>query len=539
MPFPPNTLKEDFGENKKETIWTQARSQKVFNLENGDPFSFKNYEFFKQIYEDKSPMKVIQSSRQVGKTTFVLGQMIFRALEHGNRQILLAVPSKVHRDTIVGTMDKRIHSSPVIRSLIGGKEHKKDKKKKDNMEIKQFQNGSQISMVILKASPDVVRSKTSEFIFFDETQLISEENIQVTLEVTNTFPNPETVFTGTPVSPGNSLNNLYLKGNQSEWIVPCTHCGKNRFPLGPPNLDSKVAAIICRDCEKPLDATKGSWEAQNPSALYPSWRISALMRPDIQFRTPGGLGILDKMESMSSNVFYNEVMGLPAKLGDAVITEEDLQSYCDPGLEFMSMPEKDEDWKERIIIISVDWAFNIENETGATTLAALWRYDQTGLMQCLYAKRFLGLKYSNPELILEEILLMAKSWSVKYIFTDYRMGHLENRRLEDRLVADRITLLNEIDYTGTSNYLKHFKNSIYHINRTESLSMTLRAVENKKFMFPKWSQSEPYLKDLLNVYQDRSGAGNLVYNNKGQDDFFHCMNYAYHGFIKMRQSFVF
>lgn len=534
MTFPPGTLVEHIGENKKKTKWTLTSFLKEFKLPNGELFSFKNYEFWEPIYEDKSPMQVIQSSRQIGKTTYVTGKMTFRAMEQGNRQILLAVPNKIHRDTIVGTLEKRIHNSPVIRSQIGVKENKKDKKKKDNLEIKQFKNNSEISIVIVKASPDVVRSKTSGFIFIDEAQLIiDKKNIHVLLEVSNTFPNPEIVFTGTPTTPGNNLNKLYLNGTKMEWIVPCAHCGKNRFPLGPLNLDEKVESVICRSCRRPLNVTKGFWEPQNPSALYSSWRISELMRPDIQFRTASGLGILDKMKSRAPDVFYNESLGLPAELGKTIISEAQLKNCCDPTISFIDSLDEEPHLRGLPIVMSIDWALEDKITPGATTISSVWVREPTDRLRCLWVTRFVGLVYYDPDVVLDEIISTAIKFGVNFIWTDHGMGHKENIRLRKRLREANIPV-GEIQYPpGSSANLEYRSNNIYQISRTTSLSTTIIALKEKKFRFPSWEESEPYLHDVLNVYQEKLENKELKYSNSAPDDFFHCLNYTLHGLRKM------
>jgi len=536
LSFPKGTLK--LTSEKKQKLWTQERVLREYKLDDGKSLSFDNYDYWKQIYENISPMMVFQCSRQVGKTTFILGQMMIRALEKDHRKISLLVPRKKHADTIVGLMDRRIQLSPYIRPLIGTRGRAGDKKKKDTSEIKQFKNGSQFDITILENSPDGVQGKTAEFLFFDETQLIPEEHIPVALELAQTFQNPQIVYAGNPRSPVNYLHKLFQGGSQFEWIVPCPSCKKNQYPLGEANLDLNVEAVICRDCRNPLDVTRGHWEAQNSHASYPSYRISALMSPTNRFRTPGETGILDKMETYPRDKFITNVLGLPTELGDAVITESDLRLCCEENIEFISGLEEAPIFLQgRRLIIAIDWVFNDKNLGSSTTMATLWVINHAERLQCVWAKRFVGPQYHDPESVLKEILSVAKQYRVNLICTDYGMGHKENIRLRKYLKGTE-TQVFEIQYAGALPYLNYNAGeSLFRINRTRSLSITLDAVKEKKFMFPPWELSQPFLKDLLNVYQERTENDNLKYLHSGPDDFLHCMNYALHGFIKLPNVF--
>lgn len=528
MSYPPGTL--TLKSSKTEKPWDEKRVLQEFKLVNGETFSFNKYGFWIQIYEDKSKKKIIMSSRQTGKTTYNINQIMMLALRKPHSEIVVLVPFEKHAMTFVEILNRRIQASPKIRSLMA---------RPDNRRMKRFKNGSQIDIAILGSSPDGVRGKTAQYLFFDEVALLPEKNVPVAMELSTTFPeNAEMIFTGTPLEPENYFTQLFLEGTQNMWVVPCPYCQKNLEPIGMKNIHLDIKAVTCRDCKKPIDVTRGYWKPQNPSATYSSYHISAIMSPANRFHTPEKTGILDRLDSYSEAAFSNEVMGWPSKMGSAVFAESELQNCCKHEGKFLDGIEAAPHLQGRHLIMGIDWAFNDINNSRAISIAALFAYDNTECLECVWVRRFVGPDYHDPEIVLNEIISIASKYGVDVICTDYGVGHKENVRLRLRLMEAGVeTQVVEIHYTGSSPFLKHYYKTIYHIDRTSSLSAVVVAMKLKKFSFPPYEYSQRYLKDLLNVNQKRNKSGDLTYVNPGPDDFFHCLNYALLGLKKLLQSF--
>jgi hypothetical protein len=197
--------------------------------------------------------------------------------------------------------------------------------------MKGFNNGSIVNFKSCYYSADPSRGITAGFLAIDELQDIISDNIPILEECQSHLQTePEKVFnlyTGTPKTTSNTLNQHWNDTCQFEWLVSCQSCTHYNY------LDEKVIGkhhYICSKCGKQIHPTKhGQWVAMKPSLINKRWgfRISQLMVP---FMTHAN--VLKKMENpnIPRRVFFNEVLGLSFDEGQLLLTEADMLRRCEP-----------------------------------------------------------------------------------------------------------------------------------------------------------------------------------------------------------------
>jgi len=181
---------------------------------------------------------------------------------------------------------------------------------------------------------------------------------------------------------------------------------------------------------------------------------------------------------------------------------------------------------------TIDWAWNNKTAGQSYTIFAIWTIINH-LISCIYAKRFIGPAYHDPQAVLDEIARHSRKTGIIVIGTDFGIGHKENIRLRPMV---RPINVYEIMYAGHSSRLVYNPSEDnYHVGRTESLDRVFAGLHQGRFAVPKLEQSKPFLDDILNVFTEIDPTYRRVkYDHNGPDDFLHLMNYALLIFTKMQ-----
>jgi len=280
---------------------------------------------------------------------------------------------------------------------------------------------------------------------------------------------------------------------------------------------------------KPLDRNRGQWIAQIPSSLSVGYRITRLMTPNCRWNTPAKDGILDKLETYSGQLFHNEVLGLPFDSGAFIISESEIYSWCTKE-NFLDPNNLPNGLKGTIQIMGVDWAWSNPGGKHAHTLITIATKTQDKI-KIIFAKRFDGPRYNDPETVLAEIAKLSQSFAVKIIATDYEIGHKENYRLK-KMVNSKVV---EIMYTSSTKPFKWDPEcGYYKLGRTPSMSNTFELIRSGKFEFPNIQTLKPFASDILNIFSEMDSVSRIrIYDHIGPDDFFHTLNYIVQVYKKL------
>jgi hypothetical protein len=508
---------------KQKVVDLVTRIRQIFRNKEGQLLDFDTRPHWKQIYNDKNRYVVLMTSRQIGKSTFQATRILYEMLGTRNASILLAnakeTQSKKFRQQ---SLLPQIYRNPKLKRAAFGK------KSINNAEMIKLSNGSTLHLEHIGTSADSARGSSAPTIIVDEVQDVPRENLDVIMESAASFPKDSKYrFSGTCKDDGNIMYQLFLDTCQYEWIIPCASCREDNPPIGMEHIDLESEYLFCSHCKEPIDTLKGSWVAQNPKCKRSGYRIPRLIDSNTVWRNSAD-GILDKYEAYSRNKFLNEVMAIPSVQGEALITLQELESFCEdrPMMDPNDVPR--EEIENQAIIATVDWAYNIDPEKVSHTIIGIAKVEHDHL-KMLYMKRFSGPYYDGvigPDLVLDEMLGLFRAFGVDWVLADHRIGNKENLRLGQKIGKRMV----EVEYSPGSHpvTLKRDKNR-YSIPRTESLDRLFNQLRAGRFTFPNFDASEEFLTDIMNVYiHINDEHTRRSYERKGgrSDDFLHLLNYT-------------
>lgn len=491
--------------------------EKIFKIDNGKQFSFKGRDYLLPIYNSMEPNLVIMSSRQAEKSTYLANTMLSRAFLHKMSSALYVTARKGQADDFVRLrINPQFDFNPFLKKMYISN------KKTNRISDKLLTNGVSLLFRALGIQATGIRGISAQEIYFDEVQSIYSDNIPIALECAHSFTERARYrFAGTPLSTKNHLSRRWTSSCQNEWIIYCAKCNKYNDPLGINHIDEKKSYLFCSNCGKPLDRDRGQWVAQNPSSSSIGYRITRLMTPNCRWNTPAGDGVLDKFKTYSAELFHNEVLGLPYDSGSFIIREEEIYAWCSD-YEFMYPNNVPPGLSSTMQIMGVDWAWsNPGGEHAHTIITVATKYQER--IKIIFAKRFDGPRYHDPDKVLKEIAELVQKFSVQIVATDWGVGHKENLRLR-KMVKPKVF---EFMYTSSTQHSKwDMESNCYKLGKTPTMSGTFELIRSGRFEFPNIQTFESFASDILNIFSEMDPISKIQkYDHNGPDDFFHTLNY--------------
>jgi len=499
--------------------------ERIFKIDNGKQFSFEGREYLLPIYNSSDLNLLIMSSRQAEKSTFLANTLLSRAFmqKMTSAMYVTATQSQVG-DFVRLRINPQFDLSPILKNMYISN------KKTNRISDRVLANGVSLFFRSIGYYATAIRGISAQEIYFDEVQSIESNNIPIAMECAHSFTEKARYrYTGTPLSTKNHFSRRWDASCQFEWIIHCAKCKKYNDPLGIQHIDEEKDFLFCQFCGKPLNRINGEWIAQNPSSTSKGYRITRLMTPNARWHTPAGDGILDKLKLYPVNLFYNEVLGLPYDSGSFVILEEEIYQWC-CNYEFIDPNNVPQGLKNTIQIMGLDWAWSNPGGEHSHTMITVATKNQDKI-RIVYAKRFDGPRYHDPETVLKEITQIAHSFSVQIIATDYGVGHKENLRLR-KMVQSKVF---EIYYTSsTQPFQWDPEHKYYSLGRTPSMSSTFEQIRSGTFEFPNIPTLKPFADDILSIFSEMDSVSKIrKYGHNGPDDFFHTLNYIVQVYKKL------
>ena len=500
-----------------------TRIVNVFRNKEGKQLDFETRPYWKQIYNEQSRYVVVMTSRQIGKSTFQATKILYEMLSKKGASILLANAKETQSNKFrQESLLPQIYRIPRLEHAAFGKSSI------NNAKMIKLSNGSTLHLEHVGSSADSARGSSAPNIIVDEVQDIPRENLDVIMESAASFPKDSRYrFTGTCKDDRNLMYQLFLDTCQYEWIIPCASCNKDNPPISMEHIDPEREYLFCSHCKEPIDSLKGRWVAQNPKCKRAGYRIPRLIDPNTVWRNSAD-GILDKYETYSRNKFLNEVMAMPSIQGEALITLQELESFCEdrPMISPDNVPM--EEIRGQAIIAAIDWAYNIQLEAVAHTIISIAKVENDHI-RMLYMRRFSGPHYEGvkgPDLVIEEIHGLVTAFGVDWVFADHRIGNKENTRLKQRIGKRMV----EVEYSpGSHSVTWKRETKRYSIPKTESLDRLFNQLRAGRFTFPNVDESTEFLTDILNVYTHyNDDFTRRTYKKRGgaSDDFLDLCNYT-------------
>ena len=379
----------------------------------------------------------------------------------------------------------------------------------------------------------------------DEVQDMVGSEIPVIMECTSHFDDARILMAGTPKSFDNPIENYWMESTQNEWLVHCPCCGHWNF------LDEKSIAPtdwyvsgklppgpVCSKCEKPIDVRRGQWMSLSPTKRIIGYRIPQLMVPWIITTYDQWLKLLWKRDNYPFGQFANEVLGLSYDNASKPISRGELISWCNE-YELYSdnpTPAQIREIRRHICCLGVDWGEGNDGmekspsgkiRTASYTVVTIGTYINQTQFKLLYTKKYIG-KEVDPDFVVKDIARLCRVFNIRLVGADFGHGWGVNNHLIRLISAKKL-----VQFQYLSKQKERMKwdpiGVKYQLLRNLIISEMFFSLKKGYVQFPKWSQIEPYCKDIEAVYTEYSEfTREMKYDHKqaNPDDFLHSLIYC-------------
>lgn len=490
-------------------------SQKIIYLD-GKPFSLAAFPFMSIILNSPAERTILQTGRQVGKSTILSADLIIDsiAIEH-YRSLYVAPRNEQVAQFSKDRLEHMIAYSPIIQQFY------LDSSVVQKVKAKEFTNGSMIHLRSCFHTADGIRGISANKICFDEIQDIILDNIPV-VEECSARKNPRRIlYCGTPKTFDNPIAKIWDQSTQHYWAVKCTHCGHWNVPLELSNVGKN--SLICKRCGLSISSASGQYVAKYKDRPLVGFHVSQCMI----YGAPGtGLPwdrIVDKLEDPIYGMakFTNECLGFSYDTGTKLLSEADLVKCCDDSTTELTI-DRNPSWGMIKTYAGVDWGVLGGNTHTVLTIGGIGA-DQK--LRVLYAKKYPV--DQDPVDQVDDICKLINSAGCALVCADRGGGHVANAFLRKKLPWAKV---HEIEYKAKVNAGMQYndKSKTWITDRTRAIAGIIIDIKNQKIIFPDRSLMNNFFADLITLsceYNDDLRAYQILRQVKVPDDFAHALTY--------------
>lgn len=425
-------------------------------------------------------------------------------------------------------------SNPLI------KKHFTDSASKKNVFQKSFSNGSIIYLgyADTETSADRVRGVNSDSLLMDEIQDISLDTIPILQETLSASPYAYKRFTGTAKNEGGSLDILWKRSTQNEWVTKCDHCSKYVVPH---DLETclKISASktgpICPHCAKPIDVLKGQWVSMKPTNEAIGFHM-----PQIIFGSrvnPNKWADLqDKLNTYSLPKLANEVFGLASGVGGRILSLAEARACCNT-----EKKEFDTCWATDYrginqVVLGCDWS--VTGTTKSFTAFSVIGSDYMGKQYLLHSELIQG---TDLLLQVERAAQLFNQFNCQVMAMDRGVGKLQYELLAKKFGEDRVYSVNYVTAKHTLRWDPQGR--FFAADRTSCIDSVIMKFKlgRKFFETPSWELTGKYWDHALCMFEEESLSGRRLYrkDEDGSDDWVHSIVFANIGMMIQRGDFTY
>lgn len=527
----------------------------LFTLK-GKPLTWNDHRPFSPLFNADRPKRLLlQSGRQVGKSLATAVCGIILPGQNPNFTSLITTPlgEQVRRFS-VNYVKPLMQDSPFPFLW-------KNPFTKSTIYQHEFPNRSNLIFSFASLSADRIRGISADAVSFDEIQDFNTENLPVIESTADASKYGMIQYTGTPKSLDNTINGLWMKSSQAEWVIKCPHCGFWNIPsaehnllemIGPwhPDISEEKPGTICASCKKPINPRFGHWQHRYPERRerFAGYHIPQVIMP-LHFANAGKWRtLIEKQQGAahtSQALFYNEILGESVDAGQKLVSSTDLiQAGClpwknnpyDPSEEIMKR-------RDRYVwtTIAADWSGGGEKGVSFTVLAFMGILPD-GTIDVLWGKRMTASLDHVGEA--KETLHWMNFFKADTIAHDYTgAGALRETFLLEAGVPEDATV--PIMYVPSAKYnlmtlippTQNHGRRYFRSDKTRTLLYVIGCLKQGKLRFFQYdggaaSAGTSLMDDFLALIEEKSGGltGNETYcinrNHAVPDDFAHAVAFG-------------
>lgn len=497
----------------------------------GKPYRLTGYEPFVDIYNNSSPLTVIQAGRQVSKSVTVGGLITTNAMATPYTTNVYIAPLSQQASRFSTLYLDPFLDSPLL------KKHYRDTSSKKNVMEKSLNNGSVIFLSYAQDESDAdrVRGIAGNSMYIDECQDASYEALPVLFEVLAAQENPQKFLTGTAKGEDNTLERYYKSTNRLEWSTKCPSCGHWNIPWNEEicvAMCAREEGPCCTKCNSLINVKDGKWLAAVPSEKEKiGFHIPQLIVPERvkNITTSDGVvvnkwgEIRDKLRDYPRPKWMNEVAGLAAGKGNRILSMSEAIACCDP-----NKKEWDTCWAQDYrginnVVLGVDWS--VSGSTDSYTVITVTGYDWSGKAYLMYSQRLQGVDILDQVTRVEQVF---RQFNCQIMGSDKGVGVLQTQLLQQSLGVEKVVM---VQYVSAKNHVRYDRQGGYlALDRTQAIDTTILKMKlgGTSFVTPCWELTQPFWRDALAVFEEESLSGKRLYRkDPSPDDWLHSLVFSH------------
>jgi len=490
---------------KDKVTLTASKSSWIHNLVylDGKKFDFTGREYLIPIYDSGYPHILLKTGRQVEKSTMLANNTIVESVIRPYFKTLYVSPSHDQtRQFSNAKLKPWIEDSPMISKYF------QSTSVSQQVFEKGFTNGSMVFLRSAFLNADRTRGISSDLLCLDELQDVLVSNVPVIAECLSHSRHGYKIYSGTPKTLENTIEQYWESSSMCEWLVPCDrHSPKYWNFIDEKSIGKEGPICSHPKCRKPINPSMGKWVAFNDDTTIMGFRIAQPMVPWIYQHKAKWKEFLWKYENYSRGMFYNECLGISFDSATKPITRQDLIACCSNKHPFRFRPD---DWTRRVEIFGgVDWGEGTDGSERAAggklksasyTVLTLGTYLTPKHFHIFYYRKFEG-EDAAPENCVTEIIRTLQEFRVMCCGVDWGHGWGVNDRIAKGLGLNRVV---KFQHIGNQKERKKFDpiGMKYQLSRNEVMSDFFEDVKNQQIIWPEWESVKDYLVDFEHIYSE-------------------------------------
>ena len=518
----------------------------------GKPYSLTNHFQFETLFYTRMPKSmVLKTGRQVGKSTVGSAHGVITCTSIPYFRTLYITPLFEQVRRLSNNYVRPFVEQSPVRALWSGTNTE------NSVLQRSFRNHSMMQFSFASLDADRVRGIRADKVVIDEVQDMDRDLIPIIKETMSASPWAISQYSGTPKTPENTIEGLWLMSSQAEWCIPCNACKKLNVASYKHDLEKMIGpchdgisetnpATICAKCGKTIYPWQGRWIHRYPERRF---QFAGYHVPQpimhIHYSEPAKWAeLVAKREGYGNYTpekYMNEVLGESCGTGVQLVSMDDLQQACT--LNHSNAPKDPRACcidikKYRYRTLAVDWGGGGEEGVSLTVVAVLG-LTPTGVIDVLWARRLMTPHDHIAEA--KQCLDYYNIFKCNFLAHDYTgAGSLRETFLCQAGVPYKEII--PIQYVSAAkakimSVVKPTENNpriYYRIDKTRSLLTVCAAIRNKRIRFFKYdykSTDDPGLvHDFLALVEKKTETrlGSDVYtitrNPHLSDDFAQAVN---------------
>jgi hypothetical protein len=479
----------------------------VLNLD-GKPYSLKNHFQFETLFYTRMPKSmVLKTGRQVGKSTVGSAHGVITCTSIPFFRTLYITPLFEQVRRLSNNYVRPFVEQSPVRSLWLGTNTE------NSVLQRSFSNNSMMQFSFASLDADRVRGIRADRVVIDEVQDMDKDLIPIIKETMSASKWSIASYSGTPKTPENTIEGLWLMSSQAEWCITCDNCKKLNVAsvqhdlekmIGPwrDDISEQNPATICAKCQKIIHPSKGRWIHRYPERRF-QFAGYHVPQPIMHIHYADRMKwteLLAKREGLGNytpDKYLNEVLGESCGTGVQLVSMKELQDACtlpydnnprDPGRTIEKLD--DEATRYRHKILAVDWGGG--GVSGISlTVAVVMGITSTGTIEVLWARRLM----TPHDHLLEakQCLDYYNMFKCSFVAHDYTgAGALRETFLSQAGVPyERIIPIQYVRAASSKimSVVKPTNNNprlYYRVDKTRSLLTTCAAIRTKRVKFFKY-----------------------------------------------------